>query len=114
MRKWIKWARSAVACRKLEAAQRGPFVHALLQGSALEIVGHLEFEDCECEDGDAKLVDLLLKRWPAKEQGDVLGERLEAGFAPYGREGEAVAAWLGRAKEVLQKCSAKANAQFPA
>eukprot|EP00959_Pyramimonas_sp_CCMP1952_P473452 9501777-Pyramimonas_sp.AAC.1 len=52
LRKWIKWVRSAMACRKLESTQKGPFVYTLLQGSALEIVDHLEFEDYEVEDGE--------------------------------------------------------------
>eukprot|EP00959_Pyramimonas_sp_CCMP1952_P057874 1208057-Pyramimonas_sp.AAC.1 len=99
LRKWIKWARSAMACRKLEREQRGPFIYTLLQGSALEVVDHLEFEDYECEDGDGQLLQLLEKRWPAKEQEDVLGEHLEAVFGLQGREGEHVTAWLGRSKE---------------
>eukprot|EP00959_Pyramimonas_sp_CCMP1952_P418065 8759051-Pyramimonas_sp.AAC.1 len=102
-----------MACRKLESTQKGPFVYTLLQGSALEIVDHLEFEDYEVEDGEQVLLDLLLKRWPAKEQEDNLGEHLEAVLGLQGRGGEPIAAWLGRAKEVFQKCGVKANVQFP-
>eukprot|EP00959_Pyramimonas_sp_CCMP1952_P238408 4981750-Pyramimonas_sp.AAC.1 len=57
-----------MACRKLESTQKGPFVYTLPQGSALEIVGHLEFEDYEVEDGEQILLNLLLKRWPAKNR----------------------------------------------
>ncbi|CAK0892466.1 unnamed protein product [Prorocentrum cordatum] len=50
--------KSAVAYQKLEVNRRGPSIYTILQGSALEIVEHLEFEEYDCEDGGDKLVEL--------------------------------------------------------
>ncbi|CAK0796871.1 unnamed protein product, partial [Prorocentrum cordatum] len=44
LKKWIKWVKSARACRKLEANQQGPFIYTLLQGSVPEVRGPSELQ----------------------------------------------------------------------
>ena len=51
LKKWIKWARSSMACREHEDAQRGPYLYTLLAGTALEVVDHLEFEEYSVKGG---------------------------------------------------------------
>jgi len=62
LKKFIKWARASRSCKKLEDAQAGPYLYTLLQGSALEAVDHLEYEQLEKDDGFEVLLDILLKR----------------------------------------------------
>ena len=82
-RRWKKWAKSSMAthpaCRTDEAA-KGPWIYTLLDGSALEAVDHLDFEDYGCRGGDAVLWEILDKRFPQPNKEDELGETLDEVF----------------------------------
>ena len=58
-------------------------------------------------------MQLLEKRWPAKEQEDVLREHLTSVFHLAGVEGEHITTWLSHAQEVFRKCETNARVDFP-
>ena len=62
LKKWTKWVKSDMPCRKLERTQRGPFVYTLLQGLAREVADTLNSKTARWRKRGEKILELLLKR----------------------------------------------------
>lgn len=64
LKRWKLWCQAKMMTVKdLQKTQRGPWVHTLLAGSALECVEHLKLEEMSAENGEDKLWEVLHGRF---------------------------------------------------
>jgi hypothetical protein len=112
--RWKTWAKNKMSIAKdLKSEQKGPWIHTLLDGKALESIEHLPFEAYFKEEGDVVLWTLLDKRFPVKDRTDEMVDVLTEVFRLTAAPEETVKAWTSRARETLEKCKRKSGVDFP-
>lgn len=115
LKRWKLWCQAKMLTVKdLQKTQRGPWIYTLLDGSALESVGHLTLTDLSAEDGEDKVWQVLHGRFPEKESADLLGESLGEVFGLAAKDGEGTKEWVSRVKDVFDRCHRRAGVDFPA
>ena len=82
---------------------RGPLLYTLLDGYALEAVEDVAMADLVKEDGEELIWAALDKRFPQRERSDEMSESLTAAFRLQATDGEDLAKWCSRAKEVFEQ-----------
>ena len=113
-RRWKLWVEARMASQKdFSAAQRGPFVFCLLDGTALETVEHVTLEQLKQDGGDKHIWAALDARFPDRLKHDWLAECLKEVFTLAQGDGETVVTWTSKVQEAFAKCKRKVEVDFP-
>ena len=113
-RRFKKWVQSHIFYKKVESEAQGPFLYTLLDGEALAAVDELDFSLYAVKDGINILWLALDSRFPQKALIDSMGEALGEVFHLQANPGETMAAWTGRATQVLLRVGRRHESIFPA